>query len=262
MLKVSALAQKGYIAMICISIPSREDSYLQRCLGSIRKSEPGWHRGTYALAHIGDNGISEGVRKQYPWADFVPVPGGEDFVFSRAHNLCVARMPQEADLLLLNDDTEVVTPDFLTVLDVLLRAPSTDEYGLISLRVIGGVGNEEQAQTLRSDEVRLTQRAACFVAVLIRRECWDEVGLMDERFIGYGEDDCDYTYRAHLAGWKVGITGAVSVKHGMDGNPHSSSYNKDGRENKQTRTRWERQSALNVRLFVEKWGSFSWELVK
>jgi GT2 family glycosyltransferase len=171
-------------------------------------------------------------------------------------------MHETDDLLFLNDDVEVMTPNFLDLLEGLLEAPRSQSYGLVSLRVVGGVGNEEQAQPLGPEEIRETRRAACFVAVLIRRGCWDQVGPMDERFIGYGEDDCDYTHRAHLAGWKVGITGAASVKHGMDGNPHSSSYNKDGRENKQTRTRWERQSALNVRLFVEKWGSFSWELVK
>lgn len=245
--------------MICVSIPSCTDSYLTRCLGSLRKSEPELPPG---CVFVGDNGIGEATRKEHAWAEFVPVPGGEDFCFSRAHNMCVARMPEDADLLFLNDDAEIVTPGFLTLLEGLLATPHYRDYGLISLRVIGGVGNEEQAQALGPEEVRETRRAACFVAVLIRRECWQQVGLMDERFVGYGEDDADYTHRAHLAGWRVGITGAVSVRHGMGGNPHSSSYNRDGRENKQTRIRWERQSALNVRLFVEKWGHFSWELVK
>lgn len=245
--------------MICISIPSCTDSYLQRCLDSIWRSCSAMPCPVY----VGDNGISDNVRRKYSWvAEFIPVPGGEDFVFSKAHNLCVARMPEGADLLFLNDDTEITSPNFLTLLEGLLEAPHSQGYGLISLHIIGGVGNEEQAQALGSDEIRETRRAACFVAVLIRRKAWDRVGSMDERFIGYGEDDADYTHRVRLAGWKVGITGAGIVKHGMDGNPHSSSYAKNSREDKRVRDRWERQSALNVRLFVEKWGHFSWELVR
>lgn len=246
--------------MISISIPSREDSYIRRCLDSIRKSEPELRAGSI---FVGDNGVSDAVKALYaPWVNFVSVPGGEDFIFSRAHNMCVARMPAESDLLFLNDDTEIVTPDFLGILEGVLAAPHAQGYGLISLHIIGGVGNEEQAQLLGPWEIRETKRAACFVGVLIRRKCWEQVGMMDERFIGYGEDDADYTHRVHIAGWKIGITGAVAVKHGMDGNQHSSSYNKDGREDKQARVRWEQQSALNHRLFVEKWGRLSWDLLK
>ncbi|MBN1900468.1 glycosyltransferase family 2 protein, partial [Candidatus Sumerlaeota bacterium] len=39
-------------------------------------------------------------------------------------------------------------------------------------------------------------------ALLARRKAFDEVGILDERFISYSED-VDWCYRMHEAGWKV-----------------------------------------------------------
>ena len=52
----------------------------------------------------------------------------------------------------------------------------------------------------------------CGVSLLIRREVFDTIGLLDENFFLYCED-VDLCLRARRAGWKVCYTPAVSAHH-------------------------------------------------
>lgn len=47
---------------------------------------------------------------------------------------------------------------------------------------------------------------------LVRRECLQQIGLMDETFFMYAED-IDWCYRAKQAGWKVVYVGAEHILH-------------------------------------------------
>ena len=48
--------------------------------------------------------------------------------------------------------------------------------------------------------------------MIIRRECWEEVGDFDETFFAYQEDS-DYCIRARKAGWKVMYVPISSIIH-------------------------------------------------
>ena len=51
-----------------------------------------------------------------------------------------------------------------------------------------------------------------FPCVYIKRELIDRIGYWDERFDSFG-DDFDFCVRAMLAGYNLGVTNAVTVRH-------------------------------------------------
>lgn len=61
-----------------------------------------------------------------------------------------------------------------------------------------------------NDERKVDQPSgAC---LLVRREMWDEIGPLDERFFMYFEE-VDFCYRAKKAGWRIRFTPAAQVVH-------------------------------------------------
>lgn len=225
-------------------IPSRTDAYLQSCLNSLESSEPG----STAFVIVGDNGISAELKQRWPQVMFVTVP--QPFVFARAINLMVAACPADADILVLNDDTEMVTVNWRTTIQYALTLPTHAGYGMLSLQIDGGVGNDEQkVRGLTPTDVVDATKPVMFVAVVIPRDVWQVVGQLDERFVGYGFDDNDYTKRCWDATFKGGVMGAATVRHGKDGIPHSSSYVRYLGQ-----AEWNRQYELNSRIFQSKYG--------
>ena len=55
--------------------------------------------------------------------------------------------------------------------------------------------------------------ALTFFLAMIRRETFDKVGLLDERFNPGGQEDGDYARRVREMGWKVGIARNVFLYH-------------------------------------------------
>lgn len=142
------------------------------------------------------------------------------FVYSRNINLGI--IESTGDVLLTNDDVQFTHSHTLEIMqNVMAQHP---EVGILSPLIKGDVGEYWQSHAtklLHYTEVRL-----CFVCVLIKREVIDKVGLLDEKFVGYGGDDVDYCRRVVDAGWKLGVTGRAVVKHGHGENKRSSSYNR------------------------------------
>lgn len=53
-----------------------------------------------------------------------------------------------------------------------------------------------------------------FVAVLIKRSTLQAVGILDERYVGYGWDDVDYSMRTTKAGLDLWVYPGCVVEHG------------------------------------------------
>lgn len=136
------------------------------------------------------------------------IAGVKPFVYARNANLGI-RAAGERDVILLNDDALLQTPEGFTMLQ--REAQEHPEYGLIA-SVCNNVGNPNQrpqgTYRMREDVM------ACFVCVLIPRRTLEMVGLLDERFIHYGWEDNDYCRRVRLAGLKIGIHDGCYVDHG------------------------------------------------
>jgi len=116
-------------------------------------------------------------------------------------------------LCLLNDDTEV-TPGWLTrLIGTLKRYPDVGIVGPMTDCASGpqGVqpGYDVREHWGQSDD---TERLVGF-CLLMRREVYDQIGPMDERY-GLGNfDEDDYEVTARLAGWHLRMVRDVWIHH-------------------------------------------------
>jgi GT2 family glycosyltransferase len=63
--------------------------------------------------------------------------------------------------------------------------------------------------------MQYSEQRLCFQGVYIKRSTIDLVGLLDERFTGYGSDDDDYCLRVRKAGLFLAVTSEVVMQHGF-----------------------------------------------
>lgn len=250
---VSSL-QAGHRRPLAVLIPSRSDKHLEPLLTSMERSQAG----STTCVWVGDNGVSLDFKRKWPMVHWVPVP--RPFVFAQAINILAnASVPNERDdgtnaeipdLMVLNDDTEVATVNWITMCQALLASERAQSYGMISVQIAGGVGNPEQkVRGLGPMDIVDAEKTICFVACLIPRRVFETIGGLDEAFLGYGFDDDDYCERVRNAGLKCGVTGAVTVKHGFGNNVHSSSY-----VPLLGHAEWMRAGEYNGRVFAKKYG--------
>jgi O-antigen biosynthesis protein len=169
------------------------------------------------------------------------------FVYSRNVNLGIAA--SSGDVLLTNDDVRFTQPNTLEIMQNILH--KHPEVGILSPLIRGDVG--EYWQSHATNTLHYTQVRLCFVCVLIRREVIEKVGLLDERFTGYGYDDCDYSRRVVQAGWKLGVTARATVIHGHAEHRRSASFNR------QEMGTINALDALAQKQYFEKWGDLSLE---
>jgi glycosyltransferase involved in cell wall biosynthesis len=217
---------------ISVIIPSKTASNLIPCVEAVRTHEPG------ARIIVVDDGVD--------WASASPrvepifqVVGERPFVYARNCNLGI-KAAGDDDVVLLNDDALLQTVGGFSVLQK--AAEEHPEYGVIAA-ACSNVGNRNQRP---QGHYRLHDdpRMVCFVCVLIPRRTLDMVGLLDERFTGYGHEDDDYCYRVRRAGLKIGIHDGCYCDHGklrstFRGAPGAGGDLRVGRQ-----------------IFIDKWGSY------
>jgi N-acetylglucosaminyl-diphospho-decaprenol L-rhamnosyltransferase len=146
-----------------------------------------------------------------------------------------ARLSRGQWLLLLNPDTSV-PPGFLdNVLALTRRLPAeAPGVGVVGFRLLNGDGSPQGScgrfPTLVNSLAGLAlprarrkcqpiraagRRAVDWVTgccLLVRRDCWRQLGGLDEDFFLYYED-VDFCRRARAAGWSVAYEPALSVTH-------------------------------------------------
>lgn len=118
--------------------------------------------------------------------------------------------------IMLNDDIEVA-PDML---EAMLNCPS---------QVVAGDGT------------------SAFTAMLIREEAWKKVGPLDPVFWPAYYEDCDWAYRASLAGYRIDC-------------PKSGGFKNNGpsltkiRMSESDRNIVDRHYVINTEYYLRKWG--------
>jgi len=229
--------------VISVLIPSRTDAYLARALESLFWY--GGFQGTGRRIIVGDNGLAE--RDPHPAIVYVDVP--RPFNFARAINLCAAAADPTHDLLILNDDAHPLDFYFPVAIECALKWGREEGYGLLSPRIEGGVGNDDQRMKTPIGTIKQTFRSICFMAAAIPRHVWNEIGPLDERFDGYGCDDLDYSRRVVEAGYKLGVAGWTAVEHGFHDRIQSGTFLKV--YGQQT---YAEMGQRALKIFFDKWG--------
>lgn len=199
-----------------VIIPSKYRDILDPCIESIEKFED-----PVPEILVAWNGSSSDAPKKHDW-----VAVSEPWCFSKAVNTAVANIPNDRDLVILNDDVRLVMPTFLRIRQ---ESYLDGKIGLVAPMVDGGVGNPYQSLYSlsrwpkkegggTSHIVSVTGEVPiCFVCVYIRRDAWNDVGTLDEGFVGYGRDDVDYSMRLRRKGYLTLITRERHVVHGVGG---------------------------------------------
>jgi glycosyltransferase involved in cell wall biosynthesis len=210
-----------------VVIPSKNITNLGPCLRALYAAEP------QARVMVVDDGLA--FRPKGPYY----LQGGKPFNFSRNCNYGI--VAAGTDVILFNDDALLKTPQGFTQLSVL--AQTHPEYGLISssCNYVGNLNQWPKGAGLR-DEPRMV----CFVAVYIPRTTIDSVGLLDERYIGYGLEDDDYCLRVRNAGLKIGVWDGTFVDHGSLKSTFRGAPMSPG------------DVRMNMSLFRKKWGTDNW----
>lgn len=225
--------------MITAIIPSKTDSNVFPCAGAIRALDPA------VEILIVDDGL-----ERIP-GEARSILGAKPFVFARNVNLgikdalgldidvtthgsagprFISREPRSTravdGVVIMNDDAILQTAGGLSIL--AQTAAEHPEIGIVAATA-NNVGNRNQwpAGKVQRGAVlvdslgpkvepglRFDPRMVCFVCVYIPKATLERVGLLDERFVGYGFDDDDYCKRIRDAGLRIAITDDVFVDHG------------------------------------------------
>lgn len=224
--------------MLAVVIPSRTFENVRQCMLAINVQDPELEQ-----VFIVDDGINWPTKDRFGRI----LEGRKPFIFSRNINIAIEFGLKHWQRLIegfviLNDDALLQTPGGFSLLAQAAR--ENPEYGVIAA-VTNSVGNPNQLP--QGVGLREDPRMVCFVCVYIPRNTIENVGLLDERYVGYGMDDDDYCLRVRNAGLKVGIHDGCVVDHGS----LKSTYRGDGKV---------ADFHPNLELFKQKWGHDNWSV--
>ncbi len=175
---------------------------LRSCVESLIKHAPGLSKERIIV-------VDDGAKESYPDAPVTWVTGIKPFVFSRNANLGIARADEE-DVILMNDDAALVTPGGFERLEAFVQ--TTPKVAICSAGISGYVGNKNQMPT--GEGPRKEKSGLAFVCAYIPRTTFKAIGLLDERFVGYGSDDVDFCRRVLQASLDLWVYDGCVVHHG------------------------------------------------
>lgn len=220
-------------AMVSIIIPNRNHlSLLKKCIDSICEITD---YPTYEILVVDDHSSDVAVLNYYQQQtaqrkNFRVLQGVAPFNFSRACNQGAAHASGEM-LLFLNNDTEVLHPDWLTNLAAVAHLPGV---GAVGAKLIYPNGKVQHAGVVIGLEGHATHvfqgvigdpytpfghvdwmrnvSAVTAACMLVRKEAFWEVGGFDEQFqIAFG--DIDFCLRLRDAGYRIVYTPDACLIH-------------------------------------------------
>lgn len=200
-------------------------AYTKRCLETLRGLTvfP-----DYEIVAV-DNGSTDGTveyLRSLPWLRLVE--NDHNFGFVRGNNRGLVECADDSDFVLLNNDTEIIQPDWLSRLHA--TAYSAPDIGIVGARLRRPDGMLQHAGTYMPIETFWGQQIGAgerdvnqfnidaevegvvFACAYIKREVYDRVGPLDEDYFSYFEDT-DYCLKARSQGFKVVCCGSSTVIH-------------------------------------------------
>ena len=201
--------------------------YLELCLDSLVKAPPRRNVEVLVVDNASSDGSAEMIEAKYPWVKLIK--SGENLGFAKGNNVAI-RQTTGRYIALVNPDV-IVFPGCLDALaDFLDKNPKVGNVGPRVLnpdmsmqstcrrfpslwnnfcsatrlestfKGIPFFAGEHMFYFAHDRTLAVDVLVGCFS--MIRRETFDQVGLLDEGLFMYG-DDVDWCRRARNGGWEV-----------------------------------------------------------
>jgi len=228
--------QAPLISVIIVSYNVKE--YLQECITSIRKALAGIAAEIFVVDNASDDGSTALVKERFPGVQLIA--NAENLGFAKANNLAL-QQARGRFLVLINPDTVTQEDTFSTLLDFMAAHP---EAGMVGCKILNPDGTLQHAcrrsyptpwvaftrltglsflfpksrlfgrynlTYLPEDEIASVE-AISGSFMMLRRQAFEQVGLLDEDFFLYGED-LDWCYRIIEAGWMIYYVPTTKIIH-------------------------------------------------
>ena len=199
---------------------------LKKCIQSIRALST--YR-NFEIILVDGYDIADSILKEISGTDLTIVHCAEPFNFSMRINMGVSKATGQF-LLLLNDDIEVITPDWI---ESMLEFAQQDEIGAVGAKLFSADGKIQHTGIilfegipehvfyqlpgdhlgyLNFNYVNKNYLAVTAACLMLRKELFEQIGKLDEEFpINYG--DVDLCMRIHQAGYRNVITPFAQLIH-------------------------------------------------
>jgi O-antigen biosynthesis protein len=224
------------ISIIIVNYNVKE--FLQNLLHSISKSSDKISREIIVIDNASNDGSPEFLNEKFPYVDLVV--NNSNLGFSKANNIGINRAKGKY-ILLLNPDTLVSEDTFEKMIDFFEHNP---RVGLAGCKILNPDGTLQLAcrrsfpgpwtsfckvtglsnlfpQSKLFARYNLTYLdpnqtyevdAISGSFMMFRKELFDKIGGLDEKFFMYGED-LDFCYRTQKAGYKVYYVHSTQIIH-------------------------------------------------
>lgn len=182
-----------------------------------------------------DNGSTDGSGKKLKeiFPSYTFILNKENIGYTGGNNIGIKRAISEGAyyILILNNDTKVINPNFLyKIVEQMNKEPSvgimgpkvSDPDGIVQETILfiptllnsirESLFFKIHRKTKKNYDIAQFVEAVSGVCWLIRREVIQTVGLLDEDYFMYCEEQ-DYCYRAGKAGWKIMYYPVESIIH-------------------------------------------------
>jgi len=215
--------------MVSILIPTRDGVYLEGCIRSVLADTT---YPNYEIVVIDNGSVLPSTMAFFEeMKDRIRVLRDDSpFNYSALHNRAVPECRGEI-LCLLNDDTSVITPDWLSAMVAQLLLPGN---GLVGAKLLYPDGRIQHAGVIMGidslaghvgkledgnspgyfSRINLASEfQACTAAcIVVRRETWETLGGLDEKY-QVAFNDVDFCLRVQASGLKVSYTPHAQLVH-------------------------------------------------
>ena len=223
------------VSVIIVSYNTRDVTV--ECVRSVFDTTAGCAFEVIVVDNASSDGSAEALSRSFPNATVIANTENKGFAGANNDGLAIAKGRY---LLLLNPDTVVNEG---SIRDVLAFCEANPDAGVVGCRCFNVDGSQQSTifRYKRFREVlinvfvpnkimRKSRRlgrsryigadldrildvevvAGCYM--MVRRECYERVGGMDDRFFMYAEE-VDWCFRIHKAGWRIVYFPGASILH-------------------------------------------------
>jgi GT2 family glycosyltransferase len=218
------------LPLVSVIIPTRDGHVLRRCLESLLSLT------TYPEFEVV---VVDNSSRALPTLEFLRAYEGRitvmrderPFNYPALNNAAVTRTTGDV-VCLLNDDTEVISGDWLTEMVSQVVQPEVGavgaklyyddgriQHGGVVLGIHGVAGHPQRGWDRLSagyfGHLGVAQNLSAVTAacMVVRRAAWDEVGGLDEVNLPVAFNDVDFCLRLRAAGWRVVWTPYAELFH-------------------------------------------------